>query len=371
MSTEPYGSEVVDAPPRAFPGARAGIAYLDADLRIVAADETLLGWCAREQAESRLRDLVRRQGETANVTPLVDCEWTLPAPDGRERRLLTRFVPVLDAQQRQQGVFAHSWELSLSAVPTPGYGVESLAGEAASAATLVAQSHATLDAARLYLADFISALGHEIRNPLAALSAALRVLEHPGATADMNLRARQTIDRKCRELTQMADTLSTLARTARADVALARAPVALAPLLRSVCADLVPHAQACGVELEDGIGAPDDAMALLDAVRCRAALRMALLGAIEAALYGNRILLALEATPTGCVVALSDTAQIIVEAFLRLRPGTGAVAAMPENLLHLGLGNLLRLVELHGAKVGLAAADGQMPAMVELRFTAA
>ncbi len=76
--------------------------------------------------------------------------------------------------------------------------------------------------------EFVAMLAHELRNPLAALSSALGVLDAVSERDDVGLRARQVIDRQLRNLAQLADDLLDVARLTMGRITLACAVVNLA-----------------------------------------------------------------------------------------------------------------------------------------------
>src|SRR6185503_11429446 len=77
-------------------------------------------------------------------------------------------------------------------------------------------------------AEFLAMLGHELRNPLGAISNALYVLELVGSQTAPAVQARQVIGRGLEQLTRMVDDLLDVARVTRGMVVLDRRPLNLA-----------------------------------------------------------------------------------------------------------------------------------------------
>jgi PAS domain S-box-containing protein len=98
-------------------------------------------------------------------------------------------------------------------------------------AEILARAHSARDeaeAANRAKDEFLAMLGHELRNPLGAISNALYVLELIGAQTAPAIQARQVVGRGIEQLTRMVDDLLDVARVTRGKVVLDRRPVNLA-----------------------------------------------------------------------------------------------------------------------------------------------
>ena len=84
--------------------------------------------------------------------------------------------------------------------------------------------------------EFLAMLGHELRNPLSAISSAAALIDMPGAPAEMGSRARQIIQRQSQHLSRIVDDLLDLSRAMSGKILLARKPVDLASLV-GACLD--------------------------------------------------------------------------------------------------------------------------------------
>lgn len=104
--------------------------------------------------------------------------------------------------------------------------------------------------------DFLAMLGHELRNPLSAITSGLSLLEHDAVAADAKLRARVAIRRQCGLLTNIVDELLDASRVMTGKVALSRRPLELAAAVRA-CLD------AAGMR---GVGAEHEVKVALERV---------------------------------------------------------------------------------------------------------
>jgi len=76
--------------------------------------------------------------------------------------------------------------------------------------------------------DFLAMLGHELRNPLAAISSATAILKRTGGTSEAATTSRAVIERQVRHLKRLVDDLLDAARVQAGKVTLNRRPVDLA-----------------------------------------------------------------------------------------------------------------------------------------------
>ena len=81
--------------------------------------------------------------------------------------------------------------------------------------------------------EFIAMLGHELRNPLGAISGAVGVLNLVGTADESARRARTIIDRQVRHLARLVDDLLDVSRLSTGKLVLSRQPLDLAESVRS------------------------------------------------------------------------------------------------------------------------------------------
>ncbi|SHH00985.1 response regulator [Massilia sp. CF038] len=84
--------------------------------------------------------------------------------------------------------------------------------------------------------EFLAMLGHELRNPLSAISSAAALIGLPAAGPDTVSRAKQIIQRQSQHLSRIVDDLLDLSRAMSGKILLARQPVEVSALV-SACLD--------------------------------------------------------------------------------------------------------------------------------------
>jgi signal transduction histidine kinase len=203
--------------------------------------------------------------------------------------------------------------------------------------------------------DVLTALSHQLRTPLTAMLAWLRLARH-GDAAQIR-RAFDTIERNGRLLGEVVDDLLDAARVLLGVVALEQRPVNLVALVEQALAERAPAARDRGIRLE----------ARLDREVAGCLGDHARLGQVVATLLDN----ALKFTPAGGWIAVGLHGST---AHARLRVTDSGRGISPEHLPHvfdpfrrgagepgeglgLGLARARGLVELHGGILE-AASDG-------------
>jgi signal transduction histidine kinase len=199
---------------------------------------------------------------------------------------------------------------------------------------------------------FLAMLGHELRNPLFAITTALQVIERrsPGAGG----RELEIIARQSRQLSRIVDDLLDVARVTSGKISLHRVLVDLSTLVAKAVEAFLPQAARAGIELSPA--APRPGLTVVgDPVRLEQVL---------ANLVGN----ALKYTPRGGHVRVS-VARESADAVLRVRDdGPGIASAQLRHIfeafaqadatldrsrggLGLGLTVARTLVAMHGGTI--------------------
>jgi len=200
--------------------------------------------------------------------------------------------------------------------------------------------------------DFLAMLGHELRNPLAAIANAAQILDRTGPGAEAAARASAVIHRQVRHLSGLVDDLLDAARVSTGKIILRTTPVDVAASLRRLVAGLVSPRHRIRVDAESAWVSADETR--LDQI------------------IGNLISNALKYTPAGGEIS----ARVRVEggdAVLEVvDTGDGIPAALLPHVfepfvqgertpdrthggLGLGLALVKRLVEMHGGSVRAAS----------------
>ena len=209
---------------------------------------------------------------------------------------------------------------------------------------------------------FLGLLGHELRNPLAAIGNGLetlgaledderRTIEAAGVPVGRTLEA---LDRQCRHMTRLMDDLLDLTRIGNGKVALRTRPLALNARVEETVEALGPRLEAASLELR--IDLPERSPTVeADPDRLAQMLGNLLDNAIKYTDPGGRIELGVVERGREAIVSVRDDGiGIAPEALARLfepftqvldpnRPGPGG--------LGLGLALIRSLAELHGGAV--------------------
>lgn len=202
--------------------------------------------------------------------------------------------------------------------------------------------------------EFMNALSHELRNPLAPLRNALWLLGR-SQDPDREEHLKAVIARQVEHLTRIIEDLLDVARISRGKVQLQRGPVDLVDLIRCTAEDHRSIFAARGVEL--GVTAPDEPVWLdLDGRRIVQAIANLLVNAAKFTNSGGHVEIALERRgEQEAVVRVADTGiGIAPEVMARVfDPFVQASTAMDRAQGGLGLGLALvkGIIELHGGSV--------------------
>jgi len=220
--------------------------------------------------------------------------------------------------------------------------------------------------------EFLSMLGHELRNPLGAISAAIDVLEAAEPGSGSAAEARAIIARQTRNLAHMMSDLLDVGRVIAGKILLARQPVNLAAVFERVHRTLQVTGEAAGHDLHVSAR---DAWVDGDAVRLEQVMTNLVTNAIKYTPAGRRIEITVGPVGDRSVFEVKDSGMGIPASLL---PHVFDLFVQGERTLDrraggLGIGLTLvrRLVELHGGTVTAESSDGGSRFTVELPCVAA
>ena len=209
--------------------------------------------------------------------------------------------------------------------------------------------------------EFLAMLGHELRNPLSAISSASSLIGLPGAGPDTIVRARTIIQRQSKHLSRIVDDLLDLSRAMSGKILLARQAIDLANLVAG-CLDTFratgrTSTYRIGVELAPGWvdGDPTRLEQIVSNLLDNALKYTPEGGAIEIALacVGDAVVLSVRDSGVGIA---PDLLPQVFDVFVQ-----GAISIdRSQGGLGIGLSLVRRLVELHGGSV---AADSDGPGL--------
>jgi signal transduction histidine kinase len=215
---------------------------------------------------------------------------------------------------------------------------------------------------------FLAMLSHELRNPLAAISGAVQVLDLPGVKPELAAHAREISRRQLRHLTRIVDDLLDVHRILSGKVSLRRRPLNAGALLRLCCetrtlADAGAHVWQV---------AADDLWIEADPTRLEQIFDNLLHNAIKYTPAGGAIRVSARADGPDAVIAVADTgvgidAGTLPMIFDALVQGpTGIDRA--QGGLGLGLALVKELTALHGGSVSAHSGGAGLGTSFTLRF---
>jgi signal transduction histidine kinase/CheY-like chemotaxis protein len=296
---------------------------------------------------------------------LVAHEALAPAPARRLADLLARQEPWSDLPVI---VFTRVPGLSLASAEThAALGNVTFLDRPVQVAALVAAVRAALRARRRQYAArdvleqlaasvrardrFLAMLGHELRNPLGAISMASDLLGHPGADPT---RPRAVIARQVKKLSRLVDDLLEVSRVASGKIALKRVCTDLRGIVERSLESVEPLAERGGVSIH--LALPSDQVLVDgDPVRLDQIVGNLVSNAAKYTPRGGTVDVELEPRPPLAVLRVRDTGIGIPREMLEriFEPFTQAESSLGRSEGGLGLGlSLVRgLVALHGGRV--------------------
>lgn len=233
--------------------------------------------------------------------------------------------------------------------------------------------------------EFLAMLGHELRNPMAAIGAALEVLR--GADAAQGARARDVIERQTKQLTRLVDDLLDVARVTRGKIELQRETVDIVSVARSAVESTQAFVVSRALQLE--IDAPEPVHTQVDRARLEQMVTNLLTNAAKYTNHGGRIRLAVHREGREVVIRVEDNGigisasmlETVFDPFVQVAPtidrgagGLGIGLTLVRSLAALHGGSVTAASELgvgSAFTVRLPAADTESVALSPLRTRAA
>lgn len=218
----------------------------------------------------------------------------------------------------------------------------------------VGQREAELELEHRHKDEFLAMLGHELRNPLAALVNGLSLLEHIGCDPQQFEKIHPMMVRQTRRMTVMLDQLLDTSRVSSGRVMLDRQPVDLVEVVRTAVEAVQPMIDAGRHRLELSI--PDQPVVVHgDAVRLVQVLENLLSNAVKYTNEGGTIWLAVQPLADSVRISVRDTGVGIDPGLLPRIFEVFKQGAQPldraKGGLGLGLSLVRQLVQMHGGRV--------------------
>ncbi len=236
------------------------------------------------------------------------------------------------------------------------------------------QAEAELREADRQKTEFLGALSHELRNPLAPIRNSVYLLAHAKEGGQLE-RARQVIERQSGHLARLVDDLLDITRIARGKIELRRSHVDARELVRRTCDDHRSLFEARGIELDVRSSRP--AWVDADPTRLAQMVGNLLQNAAKFSRPGSTVLVNVTATDSLARVSVRDEGVGIAPELLPhlFEPFVQADGGLSRSQGGLGLGlSLVKgLAELHGGAVRAQSAGLEKGAefVIELPLSAA
>jgi signal transduction histidine kinase/ActR/RegA family two-component response regulator len=204
--------------------------------------------------------------------------------------------------------------------------------------------------------EFLAMLGHELRNPLAAMVLAVETLQVRGANVE---RETAILQRQLSHLTHIVDDLVDVARITRGQITLKREAIEFHEVVAEAVETVQPHVARLGHEIV--LSVPDDVLVDADRHRLSQVLSNLLSNSVKYTLPGGRIELTAEAQQDVVTIVVRDNGRGIPSSLL---PDLFDLFVQGERSpdrrdggLGIGLTLVRTLVRLHGGSIE-AHSDG-------------
>jgi signal transduction histidine kinase/ActR/RegA family two-component response regulator len=265
--------------------------------------------------------------------PILDVELFVTRGE-RTLYWLCNFAPIRDNEGRVHGVSAVVQDI-----------------------TALKRIEATLREADQQKDDFLAMLGHELRNPMAAIRNATELLSRIDQPTPQLQRLQSIFDRQTLQTTKLIDGLLDIARVARGKVELVLEPVEVVELVRQVVDDRRQQfrARTLGLQLPEG-----ELWVHADRVRLVQILDNLISNALKFTKPAGRITIEVRRVEGRGVIRVEDDGlgidpELLPQIFEPFRQGRSSSAQSQG--LGLGLALVKSLVHLHGFRL-LAHSDG-------------
>jgi two-component system, sensor histidine kinase len=198
---------------------------------------------------------------------------------------------------------------------------------------------------------FLAVLGHELRNPLAAICSAVEVLQQSGPEIDSATDGvLSVVERQSAQLSRLLDDLLDVGRINSGKISLSRKPIEFSRIVER-CISALPAAAAARVKASIGDAVWIDA----DATRIEQVVINLLTNALKFTPPEGRISLKLERDEAGALLTVTDTgagidAELLPRIFEFFVQGS-ARAGEANAGLGVGLALSKHLVDLHGGSI--------------------
>lgn len=279
----------------------------------------------------------------ATSAGLHDCELDIVSRDGRRRSAVVHAVPLRDEQGQVRGAIAAFTDISER---------KQLERERQGLMLREQAARQAAEAANRGKDEFLAMLGHELRNPLSAITAAVEVINRVGPHEDAAQSARRIIGRQTQQLVGLMNDLTDIARISAGKARLSRQRINLALLVWRTHAALRVagrfRAQTLTLRLHE-------TWVDVDPMRIEQVVSNLLTNATKYTPLHGHIVVSLHACDGEAELSVSDDgigmSPALVERVFDLFVQGDRSPQGSQGGLGLGLALVRRLVELHGGRV--------------------
>jgi signal transduction histidine kinase len=219
--------------------------------------------------------------------------------------------------------------------------------------------------------EFLAMLGHELRNPLSAVSNALHLLGLRAGSDPSLQRMHDVLQRQTRNMTRLVDDLLDVSRITRGKIELRKEPMDLGAIVERAVRGMRPFIDARGHELSVSLP-PEPITVQVDPTRLEQVITNLLHNAAKYTEPGGRISLTAGREGDDAVLRVRDTGVGIAPDLLArvFDLFTQAERSLDRSQGGLGVGLTLvrRLVEMHGGKVRASSAGPGTGSEFEVRL---
>jgi signal transduction histidine kinase/ActR/RegA family two-component response regulator len=200
--------------------------------------------------------------------------------------------------------------------------------------------------------EFLATLAHELRNPLAPIRHAVKILGAAAATPEQQRWGREVIDRQAHRMAVLLDDLLEVSRITRGQLALKKERVTLSALIAAAVETVRPLIDSKDLKL--AVYQPGERVDLeADPLRLSQSLSNLLTNAAKFTPRGGQINLAVTKNPTDIVIA---------EMFTQAHAATETA----EGGLGIGLSLVKGLIQLHGGSVSAESGGEGLGALFKI-----
>jgi PAS domain S-box-containing protein len=223
-----------------------------------------------------------------------------------------------------------------------------------------ARLHAQAEAASRAKDEFISLLGHELRNPLSPIVTALELMRLRGGGEDEGgqfARERGVIERQVQHLVRLVDDLLDVSRITRGKVELRKGPVRVVEVVGKAIEMVSPLFEQRQHHL--AVSVPGELVVQADEARLAQVLANLLTNAAKYTDAGGHVDISARTSDGELEIRVSDdgrgmSRELLPRVFELFVQGQGTAERLPDRAeggLGLGLAIVKSLVELHGGRV--------------------